>query len=220
MSILADKNTIITIENPAFNGLMQKTLFDTIYNEHYSYLTAHSVKRVAIDYGLHLIQVDQLTTHGGSNRYWLSRTDEIDESVSYTLQVELDDGLFDPESWHSFSERAKVAINGLKEWFIERKKAGDVVVGYGAAHKGNTFLNAVGIESKTLAYVVDASPEKQGKYLPGSQVPVLSPDQLCSANPTDVLILPWNIAAELADMIRKQAPDIRIWVAQPSMRQL
>ena len=92
--------------------------------------------------------------------------------------------------------------------------------GDGAAHKGNTFLNAAGEASKTLVYVVDASPEKQGKYLPGSQVPVLSPNQLGSANPTDVLILPWNIAPELARLIGKITPSGRIWVVQPAMCQL
>ena len=101
-----------------------------------------------------------------------------------------------------FANRAKASIDGLEKWLIERKKSGGIVVGYGAAHKGNTFLNAVGESSKTLKYVVDASGEKQGKFLPGSQIPVLEPEKLSSADPTDVLILPWNIAEELADRIR------------------
>ena len=104
--------------------------------------------------------------------------------------------------------------------FFEKKKSGNIVVGYGAAHKGNTFLNSVGEASKVLRYVVDASTEKQGKFLPGSQVPVLRPDQLSSLNPTDVLILPWNIAQELANQIKKITPDARIWVAQPTLREL
>lgn len=217
---LSDDNTITTIENPSFAVLLQNTLFDTIYHEHYSYLTAHSVREVARAHGLDLVRVDQLPTHGGSNRYWLSRRGQPDESVSATLQAEIEAGLFDPNTWQAFAERATISINGLRTWFMDRKSAGDVVVGYGAAHKGNTFLNAVGEASKTLVYVVDASPEKQGKYLPGSQVPVLSPNKLGSANPTDVLILPWNIAPELAKLISKLTPSARIWVAQPAMRQL
>ncbi|MBS0617797.1 MAG: class I SAM-dependent methyltransferase [Spirochaetes bacterium] len=220
MSILADDNTIITIENPSFAVLLQNTLFDTIYHEHYSYLTAHSVRVVAKAHGLELVHVDQLPTHGGSNRYWLSRSKLPDDSVSATLETEKRAGLFDPDEWLAFAARAGAAIEGLRKWFNKRQLEGDVVVGYGAAHKGNTFLNAVGEASKTLVYVVDASSEKQGKFLPGSQVPVLAPEQLASAQPTDVLILPWNIAPELAERIRLLAPNARIWIAQPAMRQL
>lgn len=220
MSILSNENTIITIENPSFTTLLQKTLFDTIYHEHYSYLTAHSVKNIAQAHGLDLVHVDQLPTHGGSNRYWLSRSMEVDDSVGATLDSEIEAGLFDQAQWKGFASRAKVAIKGLNDWFKERSDIGDVVVGYGAAHKGNTFLNAVGKEAKSLVYVVDASIEKQGKFLPGSQVPVLAPEQLNSAKPTDVLILPWNIADELSNRIRQLAPSSRIWVAQPKMRQL
>lgn len=220
MSILADDCTLITIENPSFAVLLQATLFDTIYHEHYSYLTAHSVKIVAQAHGLDLVHVDKLPTHGGSNRYWLSRSRAVDDTVSATLEAEIRLGLFDPKEWVAFANRAKAAIEGLRNWFLERKQAGDVVVGYGAAHKGNTFLNSVGEASKTLAYVVDASKEKQGKFLPGSQVPVFAPEHLALVKPTDVLILPWNIAPELAERVRSVTPEARIWVAQPSIQQL
>ena len=220
MAILSDENTVITIENPSFSLLLQNTLFDTIYHEHYSYLSAHCVKAVANAHGLDLFHIDKLVTHGGSNRYWLGRSKEITDSVEKTLEAERVAGLFAPEEWLEFANRAKASITCLEDWLVERKESGDIVVGYGAAHKGNTFLNAVGEHSKTLKYVVDASTEKQGKFLPGSQVPVLAPEQLASADPTDVLILPWNIADELADRIRFLAPKARIWVAQPSLRKL
>ncbi len=220
IALLADENTTVTIENPSFALLLENTLFDTIYHEHYSYLTAHSVRMVAQAHGLELSHVDQLTTHGGSNRYWLSRSMPADESVIATLEAEKQAGLFDPIVWAAFSTRASEAIVGLREWLLECSLLGKVVVGYGAAHKGNTFLNAVGDSSRTLAYVVDASQEKQGKFLPGSQVPVLAPELLASADPSDVLILPWNIAFELAERIRLLTPNARIWIAQPSMRQL
>ena len=220
MAMLAHEKTVITIENPSFTVLLQKTFFDTIYHEHYSYLTAHSVRVVARAHGLELIHVDHLPTHGGSNRYWLSRGGQADDTVHSTLQAELNAGLFDPAAWAAFANRATAAICGLRDWFLERHQAGDVVAGYGAAHKGNTFLNAVGEASRNLVYVVDAITEKQGRFLPGSQVPVLAPEKLGSANPSDVLILPWNIAPELAQRTRKLAPDARIWVAQPAVRQL
>jgi hypothetical protein len=220
IKILANEDTVITIENPSFTTLLQNTLFDTIYHEHYSYLTAHSVQNIAQTNGLSLVQVDHLPTHGGSNRYWLSRSRQVDETVFATLEAEKQAGLFNPTVWSSFALRARICIESAQAWFLERNQAGDVVVGYGAAHKGNTFLNAVGDASKTLLYVVDASIEKQGKFLPGSQIPVFPPELLGSANPTDVLILPWNIAPEITQKIRQINPKVRIWVAQPEMRQL
>jgi hypothetical protein len=220
MAILADSETVITIENPSFAILLQETLFDTIYHEHYSYLTAHSIRSIARSHGLDLFHVDRLPTHGGSNRYWLSKSRTPDQTVEDALDAEVKAGLFDREAWESFAERSKTAIAGLREWLTERKAAGAIVAGYGAAHKGNTFLNAVGAASKTMVYVVDASMEKHGKFLPGSQLPVLPPNQLNSANPTDVLILPWNIAPELAKRIEELAPQAHTWVAQPSIRQI
>ena len=220
MAVLADDSTIITIENPSFDILLKKGLFDTIYHEHYSYLTAHSVDAVAKKCGLNLFRVERLPTHGGSNRYYLSRSKQPDETVIAVLADEKKSGLFSEDKWEEFSAASKQAINGLAQWFADQKAKGNVVVGYGAAHKGNTFLNAVGEASKTLEYVVDASHEKQGKFLPGSQVPVLAPEELNSINPTDVLILPWNIAEELTSKIKSLAPGARIWVAQPSMTQL
>jgi len=220
MAVLADDSTVITIENPSFDVLLNKALFDTIYHEHYSYLTAHSVSAVAKKCGLNLFHVDRLPTHGGSNRYYLSRSKESDETVAAVLADENQSGLFLEDKWKEFSVTSKQAIHSLRQWFLDQKEAGNVVVGYGAAHKGNTFLNAVGEASKTLKYVVDASHEKQGKFLPGSQVPVLAPNQLNSANPTDVLILPWNIADELSEKIKSTVPNARIWIAQPLMKQL
>jgi hypothetical protein len=220
LAVLADDSTIITIENPSFDILLNRSLFDTIYHEHYSYLTAHSVDIVAKKCGLNLFHVDRLTTHGGSNRYWLSRSIAPDESVATVLIDEKQSGLFLEDKWKDFAVSSQQAINGLRQWFLDQAEEGNVVVGYGAAHKGNTFLNAIGEASKTLKYVVDASYEKQGKFLPGSQVPVLAPEQLNSGNPTDVLILPWNIADELSDKIKSLAPNARIWIAQPSIKQL
>lgn len=220
LSILSSDETIITIENPSLSLLLKNTLFDTIYHEHYSYLTAHSVRKVAQAHDLELFHVDHLQTHGGSNRYWLSRLKEPDDSVQKTIDQEIKNGLFNPEEWMAFALRSKLAIDGLSNWLDEREASGDIVVGYGAAHKGNTFLNAVGENAKILKYVVDASPEKQGKFLPGSKLRVLSPKHLASSNPTDVLILPWNIAEEITQYIKEFVPKARIWVAQPKMERL
>lgn len=220
LSLLCNEDTIITIENPSFANLIKGTLFDTIYHEHYSYLSAHSVREVANAHGLNLFHIDQLSTHGGSNRYWLSKNKKEDESIKKVLELELEAGILDEDEWLRFSTRAKSSIDGLRNWLLAKEKAGDNVVGYGAAHKGNTFLNAVGKESKIIKYVVDASIEKQGKYLPGSQLPVYEPRKISDTKPTDVLILPWNISKELAISIRDLSPSSRIWIAQPEMKEV
>lgn len=222
MAVLCGDETVVTIENPSFSTLLQNRYFDTIYHEHYSYLTAHSVRRVSADFGLELIDVRELPTHGGSNRYVLRKSgaEAPRPSVARVIQSELETGLLDQGTWSSFARDVEESLAVAGNWFIEREQEGAVVVGYGAAHKGNTFLNSVGNPSRTLRYVVDASIEKQGKFLPGSQIPVLPPEALGEASPTDVLILPWNIASEISLRIKESLPDVRIWVAQPELRQL
>jgi hypothetical protein len=150
----------------------------------------------------------------------LSRSQQPDGTVQQILDLEKECGLFSEEEWKDFSSRSRKAIDGLREWLLDKEKLGKTVVGYGAAHKGNTFLNAVGEASRTLRYVVDASHEKQGRFLPGSQIPVLAPEQLNLESPSEVLILPWNIAEELSNKIKSLAPKARIWVAQPSMKEI
>jgi hypothetical protein len=219
-AVLADDDTLITVENPSMMSLLLDTQFDTIYHEHYSYLTAHAVQRLARAHGLDLVHVDQMPTHGGSNRYWLSRTRQPDTTVAAVLAEEVAGGLFDRAVWDGFAARSSGAVDGLRAWLIERKSAGEKVAGYGAAAKGNTFLNAVGEAARSLAYVVDGSVEKQGKYLPGTQAPVIAPDEMSSRPVDHVLILPWNIAAELRGLIAQHLPAAKAWIAIPEMRHL
>ncbi len=217
---LADDATVITVENPSMMSLLLEAQFDTIYHEHYSYLTAHAVRAVVQDHGLDLVRVDQLPTHGGSNRYWIQRASSPDASVARTLGAEAGLGLFDPGVWNSFADRSRAAIDGLRDWLAERRSQGASVAGYGAAAKGNTFLNAVGGAARVLEYVVDGSAEKQGKFLPGTRVPVLAPAALAERPVDDVVILPWNLATELGALVHQLAPEARSWVAIPHMAQL
>ena len=217
---LADDDTVITVENPSMMSLLTEAQFDTIYHEHYSYLTAHAVRSVVREHGLDLVRVDRLPTHGGSNRYWIQRTGAPDESVARTLDEEMRLGLFDPAVWESFATRSRAAIDGLRAWLEERQERGARVAGYGAAAKGNTFLNAVGPAARVMQYVVDGSQEKQGKFLPGSRIAVLPPAALAERPADDVLILPWNLATELGALVSRLSPDARSWVAVPMMAQL
>jgi len=220
LAILATGNTVITVENPSYATLLRETQFDTIYHEHYSYLTAHAVRHVVRQHGLQLFRVDQLPTHGGSNRYWISPTVSPDETVEHVLAEELDVGLFEPKQWEDFAARSQAAIDGLRGWLAERRESGRTVAGYGAAAKGNTFLNAVGDEARVLEYVVDGSVEKQGKFLPGSQVPIHPPRALAENPVDDVLLLPWNLSDELSALVGELSPTSSSWVAIPELREI
>src|SRR5690349_14356844 len=124
-AVLADDDTVITVENPSMMSLLHHTQFDTIYHEHYSYLTAHSVRRLAQAHGLDLVHVDQTSTHGGSNRYRLSRTRQPDASVEAVLDDERRGGLFDPTEWRDFASRSQAAIAGLRTWLTDCQASGE-----------------------------------------------------------------------------------------------
>jgi C-methyltransferase C-terminal domain/Putative zinc binding domain/Methyltransferase domain len=222
LAILCDAETVITVENPSFVTLLNETQFDTIYHEHFSYLSAHAVARVVAEHGLELVRVDNLTTHGGSYRYTIVRKgwQAPDPSVAATIRRELDEGLLTPSSWAGFARRSQRTINNLREWLDRRASRGERVAAYGAAAKGNTLLNAASVGVGDIHAVADGSPEKQGKFLPGTHIPVVVPAALIDTMATDVLILPWNIAVEITPLIRKLLPGARTWVAVPEMREI
>ncbi|MGA9748081.1 MAG: class I SAM-dependent methyltransferase [Nocardioides sp.] len=219
---LCDADTVITVENPSFLTLLREAQFDTIYHEHFSYLTAHSVAKAVARHGLELVRVEQLTTHGGSNRYWLTPAGSrpVHESVGLTIAHELESGLLDPDLWERFAATSTSAIDGLRAWLDERRAAGRVVAGYGAAAKGNTLMNAARVASDEMVLVVDGSEQKQGKFLPGSHLPVAAPPALAEHPVDDVLILPWNIAPEIGALVRSLSPNATCWIAVPSMQHL
>lgn len=221
-AVLCDEHTVITVENPSFAVQLEQNQFDTVYHEHFSYLTAHAVQVFARRAGLELWRVERLSTHGGSNRYWLALAGSraVEQSVSEVIAEELALGLLDPATWQTFADKSRGAIDGLRRWLTDRAEAGRVIVGYGAAAKGNTFLNAVGAPARLLSWVIDASPEKQGKYLPGSHVLVVAPEKLAGESPDDVLILPWNLQAEISALVAERSPRSESWVAIPEMHRV
>ena len=222
LSHLCDDDTVVTVENPSFVTLLQETQFDTIYHEHFSYLSAHAVAAATREVDLELTRVEKLPTHGGSNRYWLTRTGarEAHPSVEAVLAEEREAGLLSPQLWDDFARRSRSAIDGLRTWLDERRAAGRTVAGYGAAAKGNTLMNAAHVRSDDLVVVVDGSEAKQGTFLPGSHVPVAAPSTLAAAAPDDVLILPWNIAPEIRGLVAGLVPEASCWIAIPEMREL
>jgi hypothetical protein len=222
LAVLCDDHTVVTIENPSFTELLEGRQFDTIYHEHFSYLSATSVDVLARRHGLDLVRVEHLTTHGGSLRYWLTAAHATQPHASVARAIADDHarGLSGPALWRAFSDDSRRTIDELREWLDLRRQREDVVVAYGAAAKGNTLLNAVGATDSDLVAVADGSSEKVGKFLPGSHVPIVSPSTLPEYRPSDVLLLPWNIKTELAPLVRRLLPDARSWTAIPSMQEV
>ncbi len=224
LSIMAGAETVISIENPSLMNFLEDDQFDTIYHEHYSYLTANSVARIVEPFGLMLFDVDQIPTHGGSNRYWLqssSNNARPDESVQRIVEKERAAGLHSIEAWTKFSVRVQLILKEFNDWMRSSSDRELKVFGYGAAAKASTLLNASKIKRHWLAGIADNSPEKQGRYMPIEGIPIISPTQMLESEPTDVLIFPWNIQEELIGAIKAgSSSNIRIWRAIPRLEQI
>jgi len=205
---------VATFEFPHLLQLVSENQFDTIYHEHYSYLSLTAVKRVFEHNGLSVFDVEELPTHGGSLRVYAQRTDsaihEISPSVTSLLERETSAGIATSEYYAGFQEKANKVKNDFLSFLIEANQAGKTVAGYGAAAKGNTLLNYAGIRPDLLPYVVDRNPAKQDKFLPGCRIPIFDEQQLKLSRPDYVIILPWNLKAEVVE----QLSYIREWGGQ------
>lgn len=224
LSLLSGPETIISIENPSLANILIGMQFDTIYHEHYSYLTAYSVKNLIESYGLTLIKVENLNTHGGSNRYWIKKSDsvyELHESVELTISTELSQGLFSEKHWSKFSIKVSGILSDFSSWLEKNRSPNVKIYGYGAAAKASTILNSIdNIESNILA-IADASLEKQGRYMAPHNIKVVSPQALFDANPTHIIIFPWNIKNEIVTFLRAGLKNnARIWCVIPIMHEV
>lgn len=190
----------VTLEFPHIMRLIEHNQFDTVYHEHFSYLSLYTVKRIFAEEGLRVWDVAELQTHGGSLRVYGCHADDLrkdDEGVAAMIAEEERRGLRDITTYTAFQAQADRAKDDLLAFLIEQKRSGKRVAAYGAAAKGNTLLNYAGIKPDLLPYVCDAAPSKQGKFLPGTHIPIVRPDILSAQQPDTVLILPWNIQAEV-----------------------
>jgi hypothetical protein len=191
---------VITLEFPHLMRLIEGGQFDTVYHEHFSYLSLHAVQRILQQVSLRIWDVEELLTHGGSLRVYACHQDDSRNNtaaVKLLFEKEKDFGICKVATYQGFQKKADALKNDLLMFLLEQKKAGRTVVGYGAAAKGNTLLNYAGLKPDLLPYVCDAAPSKQGKFLPGSHIPICAPSLLSELKPDVVLILPWNIAAEV-----------------------
>lgn len=197
----------VTLEFPHLLQLLAQTQFDTVYHEHFSYLSLTTVERIFRTAGLRVWHVDRLPTHGGSLRVYGCHAADVRTSssaVAALLHEEQAEGLQDLATYQSFQARADEVKNGLLAFLIEQKRLNKTVAAYGAAAKGNTLLNYGGVKPDLLPFVCDAATAKQGKFMPGSHIPILPPSALRERRPDYVVILPWNIAAE----VRTQNADL------------
>ena len=182
---------------------MENNQFDTIYQEHYSYLSLHSVRYLFNAHHLEIFDVDELPTHGGSLRIYAKhqadQTNSLSPRVAEMLDKEKQAGLLDPATYEQFRKKVEATKRALLECLISVKNEGKTIVGYGAPAKGNTLLNYCGIRTDFLNYTVDANPHKQNLFLPGTHIPIRHPDQIRIDKPDYILILPWNIKEEIME---------------------
>ncbi|MDR3392573.1 MAG: class I SAM-dependent methyltransferase [Sulfuriferula sp.] len=205
---------VSTFEFPHLLCLMAEKQFDTIYHEHYSYLSLTAVKRIFEHNGLNVFDVEELPTHGGSLRVYAQHKDtgmrETSLNVARILNREAVAGMTNAAFYADFQDKANQVKNDFLAFLIEAKRKGKTVVGYGAAAKGNTLMNYAGVRSDLISYVVDRNPAKQNKFLPGCRIPIVVEEQLTQSKPDYVVILPWNLRTE----VMEQLAYIREWGGQ------
>jgi hypothetical protein len=211
MKILLSPRGVITAEFPHLMCLMAERQFDTIYHEHFSYFSFSTAERILAANGLTCFDVEELSTHGGSLRIYARHSDDTSKPVSARVDDlrarEMKAGLARLDSYTSFGEHAQEAKRELLTFLIDVKRSGKRVAAYGAPGKGNTLLNYCGIRTDFVDYAVDRNPYKQGKFLPGTHIPIYHPDRIKQTRPDYLLILPWNLKNEII----RQNIFIREW---------
>jgi hypothetical protein len=201
---------VATFEFPHLLPLLEQTQFDTIYHEHFSYLSLLALEPVFAAHDLVVIDVDRIPTHGGSLRLWVAHVGSKhrpDAAVDDLRRLERDGGLAELTTYRSFASRVRAIKNDLLRFLIDAAERGKRVAAYGAAAKGNTLLNYCGIRGDLVEFVVDRNPHKQGHLLPGSRLPVEPVERLTERRPDYVLVLPWNLTAEIVE----QMAVVRAW---------
>ncbi|MBL8025657.1 MAG: methyltransferase domain-containing protein [Fibrobacteres bacterium] len=202
---------VITLEFPHLLRFMESNQFDTVYHEHYSYISLYAAEKVFAKYGLKVFDVDELKTHGGSLRIYCRHTSDKSKAVTASVKRVLSDekkaGLLGEAAYAGFRKRVEKVKFDLLKFLLKAKADGKTVAGYGAAAKGNTLLNYCGVRTDFIEYTVDRNPAKQNRYLPGTHIPIYTPEKIMKTKPDYVLILPWNIK----DEVMQQMNGIKKW---------
>ena len=205
MKIILKETGVITMEFPHLVQLIDNSQFDTIYHEHFSYLSFYTVQQIFASQSLQLFDVDEIPTHGGSLRIYAKHADDdshpVSENVAILLKKEMDKGITSSVYYKNFQQKALKIKLDITDFIIQQKRKGKRVAAYGAAAKGNTLLNYCGIKKDMVDFVVDANPHKQNKFLPASHIPVVNEEYLKKEKPDFVIILPWNLKEEIAGQL-------------------
>jgi len=219
---LAGPRGVVTIEAPHLLSLVDGVQFDTIYHEHYAYWSLYAVERLLAAQGLRVFDVEKLTTHGGSLRYFAS-ADATRAEAPGLLEVRAEEdarGMAGDAFYQGFNARVAEALAAFKAWLAQCRAAGMRLGAYGAAAKGNTFLNAAGVTAADFIAVADRNPAKQDRLLPGSAIPIVSPEALLAMAPDAILVLPWNLAEEISGQLRAAGFKGQLATALPAPRWL
>lgn len=211
MKVLLSPGGVLTVEFQHLSNMIEKNQFDTIYQEHYCYLSLHAVLQVFKSHGLTVFDVEEISTHGGSLRVFARHNNDDSKNVTHAVadlhRREVEQGLTDVATYAEFGERVAETKRAFLDFLIKARREGKRIVGYGAPGKGNTLLNYCGVRQDFVEFVVDRNPFKHGRFLPGTHIPVYPPEKLDEARPDYVLILPWN----LKDEVTAQLAHIRDW---------
>ncbi|MCC7086366.1 MAG: class I SAM-dependent methyltransferase [Pirellulales bacterium] len=225
MKLLLAADGVAVIEVQHLLRLIEGNQFDTIYHEHFCYFTLLAFERVLASHGLTIFDVDEISTHGGSLRFYVKHRENsrlaIHANVSQVADYERRAGLYELAGYRGFAEKTAEVKRRLLDFLINARRAGHSVAGYGAPGKGNTLLNYCGIGRDLLSYTVDRNPYKQGKFLPGSRIPIFAPQRISETRPDFVLILPWNLKDEIAGQLAyvrewggrlvTPIPELQVW---------
>ncbi len=218
LAVFVQAGAIVSIEAPTMSKLLENNLFDTIYHEHFSYLSTNSISFAAKKFAMTLFRVDAIETHGGSNRYWLGDTKSaIEISVEQSFTAESEFGLLDPKNQKAFGDHSRAAIQNFTQWLNSQEGN---VIGFGAAAKATVILNAVGAASSKISAVIDSSPEKQGLVIPGVDIPIIKLEEGINLKPDVIVIFAWNLASEIKQQVQTSFPTYKgiFVVAIPEVR--
>ena len=211
MKVLLKPEGVITMEFPHLFQLVLNNQFDTIYHEHFSYLSFTTVQKIFEAQGLVMFDVEEVTTHGGSLRIFAKHNDDgakaVGERVATMLKKEKDAGMLSIDYYKNFQDKIEIIKTDLLEFLLAQKKNGKTVAAYGAAAKGNTLLNYCGVKKDLISFVVDANPHKQNKFMPASHIPICAENRIKETKPDFILILPWTLKEEIS----KQLAYVKDW---------
>jgi 2-polyprenyl-3-methyl-5-hydroxy-6-metoxy-1,4-benzoquinol methylase len=227
IAILCKPETIVSIENPSILNILEGAQFDTIYHEHFSYLSANSIRIAAERCNLVLFKVEEISTHGGSLRFLLkldsasARDLAVENCINQLCDQEKEKGLLDPEAWMYCQQNINSVLGNFRDWIANAKNEGRKILGFGAAAKSSTLINASKILPGSIDGIIDSSLEKQGRMMPSHNIPIISITDAVEMQPTDVVIFPWNLKDEIHHIILDSFVILpRVWVAIPKLMEV